>query len=144
LIAATSVRDEPLTALYSDARVILADYHKKIGGPPTALKKSISKQSLRRQSSTEEAPEPKRRRRNNAAPAAAAEEEISDWVPNKENWESEVVKVDTIERTVSGGLMAFVLFKNGQRTKVSNEQIYKHCPRPMLRFYEDHLKFKLV
>ncbi|KIV80120.1 hypothetical protein, variant [Exophiala sideris] len=132
---------EPEDNLLPDARTILAAYHKKIGGPPTALKKSKSKQSLRRQSSTEEAPEPKRRRRNNAAPAAAAEEEVSTWLPNKDNWESEVVKIDTIERTESGGLMAFVLFKNGKRTRVSNEQIYKHCPRPMLKFYEDHLKF---
>ncbi len=108
------------------------------------LKKSKSKQSLRRQASTSESPAPKRQRRSNGAGAAgsASPEEVGTWLPAKEDWEPLVDKVETIERQEGGQLMAFVLFTNGKRSRVSMEMIYRHCPRPMSKFYEEHLKFK--
>jgi chromobox protein 1 len=50
--------------------------------------------------------------------------------------------VATVEKSESGQLMAYIEFRNGRKTKVSMDQVYRHCPRPMLKFYEEHLKFK--
>ena len=112
----------------------MAKYHKAIGGEPKpqqSLKKSKSTQSLRRQS-TEDSPAPKRRKTD----------DVETWRPKREDWEPDVEAIDTIERDESGQLLVYVLFKNGKKIKVSMEQVYKHCPRPMLRFYESHLHFK--
>jgi chromobox protein 1 len=85
----------------------------------------------------DDTPEPSvKRKRNSDAPAEAT------WLPSKSDWEPLVEKVDTVERDATGKLSAYVLFKNGKKTRVSMEQVYIHCPRPMLTFYENHLKFK--
>ena len=118
------------------AKDILARYHHKIGGKPEApqtLKKSKSKQSLKR-GTIEESLAPKRRKADDA----------ETWRPKREDWEPDVDRIDTIERDENGQLLVFILFTNGRKIKVSMDQIYKHCPRPMLKFYESHLHFKSV
>ncbi|EXJ95495.1 hypothetical protein A1O1_00617 [Capronia coronata CBS 617.96] len=134
---------EPEDNLLPHAAKILSQYHTDLGGPPTArnVRKSKSKQSLRRQSSAEDSPAPKRQKRNGASTASSSEEAGS-WLPRKEDWEPEVQRIDTVEKTDSGQLTAFILFTNGKKTKVSMDKVYRHCPRPMLKFYEEHLKFK--
>ncbi|KAJ9498828.1 hypothetical protein H2202_005504 [Exophiala xenobiotica] len=136
---------EPEDHLLPHARKILANYHKAIGGAPgaTSIKRSQSRQSLKAQSSADDTPEPKRRKKNGES-AASPETEAGTWTPKGDNWEAQVDKVETIERNQAGQLTAFVLFKNGKKSIVSMEKVYAHCPRPMLKFYEEHLKFKYV
>lgn len=50
--------------------------------------------------------------------------------------------VDTVEKNEAGQLVAYIKFKNGNKTKVTMDKVYQHCPKAMLKFYEDHLKFK--
>ncbi|KEF60219.1 uncharacterized protein A1O9_05069 [Exophiala aquamarina CBS 119918] len=133
--------DEPEENLLPHARQILADYHESIGGAPTTgLKKSKSKQSLRRQASTDDSPAPsaKRQKRNGSLGRPDLTES---WTPTKEDWEPLVLKIETVEKDPSGQLVAYVVFNNGKKTKVGMDKIYRHCPRPMLKFYENHLKF---
>lgn len=65
---------------------------------------------------------------------------LGSWVPKKENWDSEIASVDTVEQDQeTGKLWAFITFNNHKRSKVGMEKVYKHCPLPMLKFYEQHL-----
>ncbi len=62
------------------------------------------------------------------------------WTPKKENWESEIASIDTVERDRdTGKLWAFIYFNNNKRSKIGMELVYKHCPVAMLKFYERHL-----
>jgi chromobox protein 1 len=133
-----------LTLCLRHSRQILADYHKSIGGAPsTNLKKTKSKQSLRRQASADESPAPSKRQKRNGTKEAPAEVDANEtWTPTREDWEPLVVRIDTVEREESGQLLAYILFNNGKKTKVGMDKVYRHCPRPMLKFYENHLKFK--
>ena len=125
---------EPTDNILPGAREKLADYHHKIGGEPIQnLKKAKSTQSLRQQSSADVSPAPKKRKL-----------EEPDWMPKRENWEPDVKEIDTLERDENGQLMVYVLFNSGKKLRCSMDQVYKHCPRPMLRFYERHLHFKSV
>ncbi|KIV90315.1 hypothetical protein, variant [Exophiala mesophila] len=133
---------EPESNLLPHARDILAKYKETLDEiPPLVLKKTKSKQSLRREPSTEDSPAPpsKRQRKNGADRSTGEREET--WTPSKEDWEPFVVRVDAVERGDDGQLLAYILFKNNKKTKVSMDKVYRHCPRPMLRFYEAHLKF---
>ncbi|EXJ89546.1 hypothetical protein A1O3_02613 [Capronia epimyces CBS 606.96] len=134
---------EPEDNLLPHAAKLLAQYQSDIGGPPTAknVKKVKSKQSLRRQSSAAGSPAPKRRKRNGAR-ADSSSEDVGTWLPPKDDWESYIQKVETVEKNEFGQLTAYILFNNGKKTRVGMDKVYRHCPRPMLKFYEDHLKFK--
>ena len=139
----------------SHARDILSKYHRKIGGPPKpptkpartgpkSGKKSRSSQSIRRQSSTTDtdSPPPQKRQRheiNEDDEGDEGDEGEGTWVPRDENWETQIVGVETLERDNNGQLIAYIVFTNGKKTKVSMDKVYRHCPRPMLRFYEHHL-----
>ena len=90
----------------------------------------------------DELPVPKRQKRKTSTPASDPNVELGTWVPNKQDWEPLVSRIDTVERGDGDQLMAYVVFNNGRKTKVSMEQIYQHCPRPMLKFFEEHLRFK--
>ncbi|KAJ9607243.1 hypothetical protein H2200_008315 [Cladophialophora chaetospira] len=134
---------EPEEHLLPHSRKVLAAYHKKIGGPPQLpLKRPKSKQSLCAAASSEDLPATKRQKRNGAKDEDV-QDDLGTWLPKGNHWEDEVEKVDTIERNEeTDQLMAYVKFKNGKRTKITMDMVYKHCPRPMLKFYEEHLKFK--
>ncbi|OAL36865.1 hypothetical protein AYO20_03921 [Fonsecaea nubica] len=134
---------EPEEHLLPHARQLLADYHEKIGGRPTPpVKRAKAKQKLPTQASTDDQPAAKRRKRNTEASASHAEEEVGTWLPNKQNWEELVAKIETVERDEAGQLLVYIKFKNGKRSKVGMKLISEHCPRAMLKFYEEHLKFK--
>lgn len=67
------------------------------------------------------------------------------WTPKKENWESEIASIDTVERDRdTGKLWAFIYFNNNKRSKVGMEMVYKHCPIAMLKFYEQHLLVLII
>lgn len=90
---------------------------------------------MTKEPSTDETPPPKRSKH---------EEDDGTWLPKKNDWTPEVERVDTIERDETGQLQAFLRFKNGKKTKVSMDRVKKHCPVPMLEFYETHLRFSLT
>lgn len=62
-----------------------------------------------------------------------------DWLPKEKLWDDHIDEIETIQRDENSTLTAFIRWKNGRRAKVGMDKVYKHCPVPMLRFYEDHL-----
>ncbi|KAJ9624357.1 hypothetical protein H2204_010810 [Knufia peltigerae] len=128
---------EPKENLMPHARIMLQEYHKSIGGVPSAstVKRTKSRQSLKPQASQEQ---PQRKRQKRSAGESNNEQE---WTPSAKDWEPQVDKIETVERNEAGTLVAYILFKNGKKSKVTMDKVYQHCPIPMLRFYEDHLKF---
>ncbi|KAJ5669629.1 hypothetical protein N7462_010699 [Penicillium macrosclerotiorum] len=160
---------EPEENLKEGAMDILSEYYRKIGGRPQKPaaksghgRKRKSMGQTQSTTAASETTEPKRRRKSVASKAeetkaetsdeaseAAAETpaesdgEISSWVPKTKSWEKEVASVDTIIRDQdTGKLFAFLLWKNGKRSRVAIEKCYDSCPRHMLGFYESHLVFK--
>ena len=125
----------------------MAQYFKKIGGRP---KKPAAKPGLGRKRKSIGSPkaspvatdtaEPKKRRKpvkaENADPGTTPKIENGDddsedtkWVPKGKNWDKEVSSVDTIIRDPdNGGLYAFLLWKNGKRSRVAIESCYEKCP----------------
>ncbi|EXJ61389.1 uncharacterized protein A1O5_11703 [Cladophialophora psammophila CBS 110553] len=135
---------EPEDHLIPHSRAVLKEYHKKIGGKPVPPPARIrSKQKLRETPSSEEHRASKRRKRNKDVSASPAEETTEEsWLPEGEDWEDQVASVEMVDQDDNGLLHAYIKFKNGRRTRVGMDKIYKHCPRPMLRFYEGHLRFR--
>ena len=111
-----------------------------------ALEKSKSKQLKRFGSEAKgyQASAVKRQKTKNLAPASSIRWEEAAWMPLKEDWEPQVVKVEAVERDESGNLLAYVLFENGEQICVSMDKVHRHCPRAMLRFYEEHFRFGLT
>jgi chromobox protein 1 len=62
------------------------------------------------------------------------------WVPEEDDWEPYISKITAIEKDdKTGDLLASIQFKNGKTETVGMVNVYRHCPRPMLKFYEKHL-----
>lgn len=129
----------------SGAMELLEEYFQSHGGRP----QPPPKQAPRKRKATGEKPTPakaqatkgvKRQKKSRCLTddadeedkpeLALADEDEENWMPKKENWENEVVKVDTIGRDAEGGdgLYAYLHWKNGKRSKVSMELCYKKCP----------------
>ena len=135
--SSTHPRHAQLTTSQRGARDILSAYHHKIGGAPNSagksLKKTKSTNPLKR-GSTEDSPAPTKRRKQ------PNPDEVSTWRPQGQDWENQVVKVETIERdTDNEQLLVYVRWVNGKQTKLSMDLVRRHLPRPMLDFYETHL-----
>ncbi|OOQ84226.1 heterochromatin protein HP1 [Penicillium brasilianum] len=157
---------EPEASLKTGAKAILDAYYKKIGGRPrkNAAKpatkpgpkpgpgrKRKSMGEAKKTSASAEPTEQKRRRKSSAPAteetpaetAAESEEDDLSWTPKGKDWGSQLEKVDTIIRDQdSKQLFAFLLWKNGKRSRVALETCYDRCPKQMLQFYENHLVFK--
>lgn len=122
------------------ANDVLEEYYKKIGGRPQkpapkpgpGRKRKSTADSKSVTPSATPATEPKRRRKSAKAEETPVETdlEMDDWVPKSNNWEKELESVDTIIRDPeTNGLYAFILWKNGKRSRVSIESCYEKCPR---------------
>ena len=127
----------------SDAKDILDTYHRSISGKPDpkSAKKRKSTASLR-DSAAEPSPVPTRKKRKEE-PYESADDDLpedeKDWTPNTVNWDSQIQTIETVERDELGNLSALIRFTNGRRVKIGMNMVYKHCPIPMLKFYENHL-----
>jgi len=59
------------------------------------------------------------------------------------NWEEAVDDVETVERNPKdSGLLIYLNWKNGHRTRHPASVANFMCPQKIIRFYEEHLKFK--
>ncbi|KAJ5550072.1 hypothetical protein N7535_001985 [Penicillium sp. DV-2018c] len=156
--------------LLDGASEIVNAYYERIGGRPKKPEKKApaGKASRKRKSTADRksttpakkdtATEAKRQRRKSTTPQRKAtpqkraakqdtptsdedEAEVS-WVPKGKNWDKEVRSVDTIVREGDRGLMAWLEFNNGRKSRIPVEICYEKCPLKMLKFYESHLVFK--
>lgn len=119
---------------------MLEEYYKQIGGRPQkpaakpgpGRKRKSTGDSKSVTPSAPSATEPKRRKRSTKTEDTPVETdlEMDDWVPKSNNWEKELQSVDTIMRDPeTNGLYAFILWKNGKRSRVAIESCYEKCPR---------------
>ncbi|KAJ9086870.1 hypothetical protein DSO57_1039107 [Entomophthora muscae] len=58
-----------------------------------------------------------------------------------EDWESEVVEVETVERNAKGELTIYLIWKNGCHTAHPSTLANVKCPQKIIEFYQNHLKF---
>jgi chromobox protein 1 len=127
---------EPESNLLEGAEEILEEYFRCLGGRPQRPEKPTKKRKLSEARST-------RKSRGANGTETPEGEAIPDWVPKGKSWEREVAAIETIIRDPeTGGLVAFLQWENGRKSRVSVEQCYEKCPMRMLRFYEQHLVFK--
>jgi hypothetical protein len=92
-------------------------------------------------------PTEQKRRRKSSAPAteetpaetaAESEEDDLSWTPKVKDWGSQLEKVDTIIRDQdSKQLFAFLLWKNGKRSRVALETCYDRCPKQVSLWVQD-------
>ncbi|ORY04402.1 chromo domain-like protein [Basidiobolus meristosporus CBS 931.73] len=61
-----------------------------------------------------------------------------------ESWEDQVKEVETVERDESDQLKIYLIWKNGKRTVHNAEDANRRCPQKVIKFYESHLKFKVI
>ncbi|KAI8319668.1 chromo domain-like protein, partial [Martensiomyces pterosporus] len=59
-----------------------------------------------------------------------------------DDWEPHIREIETIDRVEGIGLVVYISWKNGNRTKHPVEDAYQKCPQLMLRFYEGRLRFR--
>ncbi|KAE8151206.1 hypothetical protein BDV25DRAFT_98645 [Aspergillus avenaceus] len=138
---------EPEENLMEGAKDIVEEYYRVHGGRPEKPQRGKRK-SMTGPKPTPDKSESKRRRKSRAdastePPEKDDDSDLPNWVPRSKNWENEVVTVDTIMRDPeTSGLIAYLHWTNGKKSKVSLETCYEKCPRKMLKFYEEHLVFK--
>jgi chromobox protein 1 len=115
------------------------EYYAKLGGrpePPTAKPGRGKRKSM----TTSAKPTPERtttkkqklsKQEINGTEISGADipRGIPDWVGDKDHWEEDVMKVQTIEHDgVHGGLVAYLNWTNGKTTKVSIGLCYEKIP----------------
>jgi chromobox protein 1 len=71
---------------------------------------------------------------------------VEGWPKAETNWEEELDFVKTIERVdgSSTRLRVWLIWKNGEKTIASNEEVRLKCPQKLLDFYESRVKFRHV
>ncbi|WVQ79703.1 hypothetical protein IAT38_001803 [Cryptococcus sp. DSM 104549] len=60
------------------------------------------------------------------------------------NWEPVVRSVDSVEAAAGSSLDVWMTMQGGEKIRVSNSIANKRCPQKMIKFYEEHLKWKPV
>ncbi|KAL1997518.1 hypothetical protein VTN49DRAFT_49 [Thermomyces lanuginosus] len=137
---------EPEENLLEGASEILSEYYESIGGRPSPPPR---KQSRKRKStaSVKSTPESKRQNRQKSTTTKSRETESkgSSSVPKSNDWDRDVVAIETIGKDPhTGTLQVHLRFADGKKYRVSAEQVYEKIPRKMLKFYESHLVFREV
>lgn len=110
-----------------DAKSIVDEYYRKQGGRP---EKPAKKRKSAAEKAATEKDEPKRRRKSKGATGTATPEagELGDWVPKGKSWENDVSYVDTVHRDPPDPLYAYLVWKNGTKSRVLAETCYHKCP----------------
>ncbi|RMZ90718.1 hypothetical protein DV736_g2048, partial [Chaetothyriales sp. CBS 134916] len=128
---------EPEENLLPHCRGALQQYFDQNGGEykvKSGLKKARSAASSKRSTPADAEPPAKRRK---------AGEPAKTWTPKTHDWTPDVEKIELIERDETGQLQVYIRFTRNRTAKVSIDTVKKHCPVPMLDFFQAHLKFKL-
>ncbi|RMZ80927.1 hypothetical protein DV737_g2723, partial [Chaetothyriales sp. CBS 132003] len=148
---------EPEENLLPHSRDALQQYFDQNGGEdkvkaglkkakPEAKSASKSASKLASKSVSKSAASSKRSTPLDAEPAAkrrkAEDEPPKTWTPKTHDWTPDVDKIELIERDETGQLQVYIRFTRNRLAKVSMDAVKKHCPVPMLDFFQAHLKFK--
>ncbi|KAJ9050757.1 Chromobox protein 5 [Entomophthora muscae] len=86
----------------------------------------------------------KRKTKKDEAEKETVEEVVLDHAyppADLEDWESEVVEVETVERNAKGELTIYLIWKNGCHTAHPSTLANVKCPQKIIEFYQNHLKF---
>ncbi|RMZ83046.1 hypothetical protein DV738_g1318, partial [Chaetothyriales sp. CBS 135597] len=97
-------------------------------------KRSVPRRSATKHSTPPETEPPTKRRKT--------DEQTKTWTPKAHDWTPDVEKIELIERDEAGQLQVYIRFTQNRTAKVSIDKVKKHCPVPMLEFFQAHLKFK--
>ncbi|RAO69854.1 uncharacterized protein BHQ10_005866 [Talaromyces amestolkiae] len=142
---------EPEKGLLEGAEDLVKEYYSKIGGRPEPASKPGRGKRKSVTASAKDTPErtATKRQRTSKRETNGTEDlgadiprGIPDWVGDKDHWEEDVAKVQTITQDEDQNLVAFLVWTNGKTTKVSLGLCYEKIPQLMLKFYEAHLVFK--
>ncbi|KAK2771574.1 heterochromatin protein one [Colletotrichum kahawae] len=141
---------EPEDSLKEGAAEILEEYLRAIGGREALFEQKTKAKATKKRgrpaaSSTPPATSKKSRRNGHPAdstpPASAiAAAKAKPWTLPSGSWEEDVESIDACQDEVTGALVIYLNWKNGQKTKHPTEVVYKRCPQKMLRFYEKHIR----
>ncbi|KAJ5129554.1 uncharacterized protein N7515_005593 [Penicillium bovifimosum] len=131
--------------LMDGAAEIVNSYYDKIGGRPEEPERKPAPKGRKRKSMGDaKTPTPAKtnksagaKRQRKSTPKKAAKHDTPHL--KKKNLTG---SVDTIVREGDQGLMAWLEFNNGRKTRIPVQVCYERCPLKMLKFYESHLVFK--
>ncbi|KLU86575.1 heterochromatin protein one [Magnaporthiopsis poae ATCC 64411] len=137
---------EPEENLRGTADTILDEYLNKIGGVQALYKASekATKSKKRGRPSTSGTPSSTKKSRVNGN--AAVDSDASEsrrpaaWKPPAGSWEDHIDQVD-MTRDVSGDLIVWLTWKNGEKSQHKAQQAYTRAPQKMLKFYESKINF---
>lgn len=143
---------EPEEGLLEGAEDAVNEYYSKLGGrpePPSGKpgrgkRKSMGASAKVTPERTTNKKQKTVKQETNGTETLAADipRGIPDWVSDKDHWEEDVRKVQTVTRDENKNLVAYLIWTNEKITKVSIGLCYERIPQMMLKFYEDHLVFK--
>ncbi|GAM34418.1 hypothetical protein TCE0_015f01987 [Talaromyces pinophilus] len=143
---------EPEEGLLEGAEDAVKEYYSKIGGRPEPPSKPGRGKRKSMTASAKDTPERTTSKKQKTSKQETNGTEvfvgtdiprgIPDWVRDKDHWEEDVAKVQTITHDEDRNLVAYLIWTNGKTTKVSIGLCYEKIPMLMLKFYEAHLVFK--
>lgn len=114
------------------AKEIVEEYYQQIGGRPQAPEKPGRKRkSMGEAKSTPKASSAKRSKKSQGVNGTQTQDddEVPNWTPTSQNWDRDVIKVETIVRDPdSQGLMAYLHWTNGRKSRVSIDLCYEKIP----------------
>ncbi|KAI1411042.1 heterochromatin protein one [Hypoxylon sp. FL1857] len=130
--------------LKENATDVLEEYLKSVGGRDKILEdsKAAMKTKKRGRPAANTPTNGTKRRRNSSHPASATPPASSTrtFRPPAGSWEEDVESIDACHDEISGKLIVYLTWKNGQKTQHDTQIVYKRCPQKMLQFYERHVK----
>lgn len=130
--------------LKENASDVLEEYLKSVGGREKILEdaKTALKTKKRGRPAASTPTNGTKRRRNGSHPASETPPASSTraFKPPVGSWEDEVESIDACHDEVTGKLIVYLTWKNGQKTQHDTQIVYKRCPQKMLQFYERHVK----
>ena len=113
---------------------------KKRGRATTAAASasSSSKRSKRGASTDDQPSSSSAATTTKSRPAPAGSQQ---WKPPSGLWEDAIAHLDAMLDEVTGSLVFYATWKNGQKTRHEKGVIYVKCPQKVISFYERHVKF---
>lgn len=117
---------------------LVKEYYSKIGGRPEPASKpgrgkrksvTASAKDTPERTTTKRQRTSKRETNGTEDLGADVPRGIPDWVGDKDHWEEDVARVQTITQDEDQNLLAFLVWTNGKMTKVSLGLCYEKIPQ---------------